>query len=290
MSGVLKSIGKVFRKVGKIIKKVALPALAIGAVVLTGGAALGALPSVGSVAGSLGLSSGLTTALTSAARMATMGAATSALTGGNILKGATSGFLMGGALGGLGMLQGGTVPGASGPAVGAGQSAANGVNGSGIVGGGTATPGGQAVTLPGTGATITLPGGMEMPAVPSQAQSTTATVLGSGGGGGLGTAAASGVVSPSNPLAFLNNNPVLAGSLIQGIGSGLAAKAQYKAQRAQEEREAANYADTSALFKYTPSSGQKSDPANETATAIPYANSSFVYDKSTGRVRLVQGG
>ena len=42
MSGVFKAVGKVFKGVVKVIKKVALPALAIGAIVLTGGAAIGA--------------------------------------------------------------------------------------------------------------------------------------------------------------------------------------------------------------------------------------------------------
>ena len=50
MSKLLKSIGKVFKKIVKVVKKFALPILAIGAIVLTGGAALGlALPSLGSV-------------------------------------------------------------------------------------------------------------------------------------------------------------------------------------------------------------------------------------------------
>ena len=68
MSNPFKAIGKVFKKVVKVVKKIALPAIMIGAAVLTGGAALGLLPSVGSMlgAGGLGLSAGLTSVISSA--------------------------------------------------------------------------------------------------------------------------------------------------------------------------------------------------------------------------------
>lgn len=103
MSGGLKSIGKVFKKVVKVVKKIALPALAIGAVALTGGAALGVLPGLGS----LGLSPALTGILSTAGKGALTGALGAAVTGKNILKGATGGALVGGALGGVGALTGG---------------------------------------------------------------------------------------------------------------------------------------------------------------------------------------
>lgn len=117
MSGVLKSIGKVFLspisvviggKVGKVIRKVALGAIMAGAVVLTGGAAIGALPALGSASmlGGLGLSAGLTSALAGAVSTGAVGAVVGGLTGG--FKGATKGFLMGaatgGIMGGLGMM------------------------------------------------------------------------------------------------------------------------------------------------------------------------------------------
>jgi hypothetical protein len=59
MSGLFKSIGKIFKKVVPVLKKIALPALAIAAVVVTGGAALGLLPGIaglGGLAASLGAS------------------------------------------------------------------------------------------------------------------------------------------------------------------------------------------------------------------------------------------
>jgi hypothetical protein len=117
VSGVLKTIGKVFispismilpKKIGKIVRKVALGAMMVGAVVLTGGAAIGALPALGSAGmlGSLGLSAGLTSALAGAVSTGAVGAVVGGLTGG--FKGATKGFLMGaatgGIMGGLGMM------------------------------------------------------------------------------------------------------------------------------------------------------------------------------------------
>ena len=105
MSGIFKAIGKIFKKVIKIVKKVLPYALMIGAVVLTGGAALGILPAVGTVLGGLGLSAGVTSILTGAvisgAVGAGLGAITSAVTGNSILKGATAGFIGGAISGGV---------------------------------------------------------------------------------------------------------------------------------------------------------------------------------------------
>jgi hypothetical protein len=81
MSGILKGLGKVFKKVFKVVKKVLPYALAIGAIVLTGGAALGVLPAVGTVIGGLGLSAGVTAALTSAVTMAGWGGLAGLVTG-----------------------------------------------------------------------------------------------------------------------------------------------------------------------------------------------------------------
>jgi hypothetical protein len=101
MSGVFKAIGKVFKKVAKVVKKVLPYALVIGAIVLTGGAAIGALPAVGSIIGGLGLSAGVTTALTSAVTMAGWGGLAGLVTGGpkGMLKGGLMGAIGGGILG-----------------------------------------------------------------------------------------------------------------------------------------------------------------------------------------------
>lgn len=109
MSGVLKGVTKVFKKVAKVVKKVAPIALAIAAVVYTGGAALGATPTLGAAMGSLTSSMGLsgtlgsvvTGALTQAGYGAAIGAATSAITGGDIMKGMQGGALTGAITGGV---------------------------------------------------------------------------------------------------------------------------------------------------------------------------------------------
>lgn len=276
MSGIIKGIGKAFKKVGKVVKKYALPALAIGAVVLTGGAALGVLPaaaSMGGIASSLGLSSGLSAVLTSAARAATFGAVGSALTGGNPIKGATRGFMIGGALGGIGAM----TQGAGGP-MSAGANATADATG----------------TLPGTGAQIGLPtaqaaaeaSSMPLDQAMSWAPSGGFPAAAQGGGLGIGSALTR---AGGGALDFLNKNPIVSGSLIQGIGAGMMASAQAKEERRQREEEAASYnTDPNSLFSIGGAQQQAFAPG--ASTPLPYANAKYVYDKNSGKVRLVQGG
>lgn len=213
MSGVLHSVGKVFRKVVKVVKKVAPIALVVGAVVLTGGAALGALPAVGTVLGGLGLSAGvtaaLTTAVTTAAVGAGVGAATSAVTGKNIIKGATTGglvgFAAGGALGAAGALGAGAV---------------------------TTAPGAAASILPEGGVGLTT-GAVDAAAggiLPTAAASAAPAAAGTGGLIG----AASKLLTPS-----------VVGSVVNGIGQGISANETAKGNLAsiekQREMVSANY-------------------------------------------------
>lgn len=229
MSGILKSIGKVFRK----IKKFALPVLAIGAIALTGGAALGILPAVGSTIGGLGLGSTVTAALTTAAQGATMGALTSAVTGGNIMKGATTGFGIGAGLGAAGAALGGTAMAAGG----AGQAAQAAGDMSGItVGGAAQTAMSSIPAASGVGATAG-----------------TAAATGASGGllGGVG--------------GFINKNPIIAGTLIQGIGSGMMAAQQAK----EDQRE---YDSTLGYSGLGGTAATISDPGH------------LAYDPSTGKI------
>lgn len=109
MSKVLKSIGKVFKKVVKGSKTILPGVLAAGAVVFTAGAALGALPTwgsaVSSVVGKLGAGEVLTNVLTGAVTQAGYGAALGAglagVTGGDMEKGLQMGGLAGAMTGGL---------------------------------------------------------------------------------------------------------------------------------------------------------------------------------------------
>ncbi len=115
MSGVVKTVGKVFKKVVKVVKKVLPIALAGAAIFFTAGSALGLTPSFGAftsgLVGKLGLSSTLSGILTGAVTQAGIGAALggglSLVTGGDFLEGAQGGALAGavtgGVLGGFGL-------------------------------------------------------------------------------------------------------------------------------------------------------------------------------------------
>lgn len=280
MSGIFKAIGKAFKAVVKTIKKVALPALAIGAVVLTGGAALGILPSVGALAGSLGLSSTLTSVLVAGAKAATFGAIGSALTGGNIIKGATTGFMVGGALGAAGALGGlgkgvqtATAAAGSGAPASTAATAAQGATAASgalppVAAGSTFSEAFAPIASSGGGlGTVAAPVAASAAPVASIAAPTVAAVPASAGGGVMG---------------FLNQNPMIAAMGIQGLGAGISAKAQADAQKDEQNRIAANYGDTSGLYRL---------PAGQGA-ALPDAASHYnniisgkvMFDRNTGRI------
>lgn len=218
MSGLIKSIGKTFKSVAKFAKKFAVPALMLGAVALTGGAALGlALPSLGGIATSLGLGS-LAPVLSAAGTGSLVGAGGALLTGGNIVKGATAGFVTGGAMGGISTaLSGGfssaaraaagTTAGNVGNAV---NSAANTVAGAGAPAAATSAASGSA-------------GGLAQ-AVPRAASGLVqaAAPTASGGGGFLG--------------AMFRDNPIVAGQMLAGVGEGLLAGQASKSERKAMER------------------------------------------------------
>lgn len=274
MSNPLKAVTKTFKKVVKVVKKVALPALAIGAVVLTGGAALGALPSVGSVLGGLGLSPALTGILTSAAKSAAFGAIGSALTGGSIIKGATTGFIVGGAMGGLGALAG---KGAQTAAAAQGGDAA------------------QAVTS------------VSDAALPPVSQSTSfneafAPLSDSGASsvGGLGTAgsqaggivpvnaptpAVSGTMSapvPTSGGALLNitGNPIVDGQLISGLGQGLIARENANAWKKEAAYNDAKWDGVDGF--YQPISNDNSAGLGAAYNRKIYGSERLSYDPRTG--------
>jgi hypothetical protein len=211
MSGLLKGIGKVFKKVGKVALKVLPYAAAAAAVVFTGGAALGVLPSfagaIGSVVGGLGLSTGLTGAITGAITNAGFGAAGGLLLGGK--KGMKTGF--------LGGLVTGGVMGAVSPGL-------YGIDKAASAGAGSAAKDIGSVALKGEGGLLQSQGLSEslrnaslpapklapmgqlldkLPAVPD--------LVSSGG-----TKAAGGV------LGFLNSNPTLASQLLGGVSQAFA--------------------------------------------------------------------
>lgn len=278
MSKALKSVGKVFRKVVKPLKKILLPALAIGAVVLTGGAALGVLPGITGIGGlvsSLGLSPAMTGILTTAARGAAMGAAGSLLTGKSITKGATMGLVAGGVTGGLGAAFGG-----AGNTV---QTAANtaGSAGTTALQSNVAEPSFANNNSTYTPSTISAMDAMSMPSpvLPAQipdvgsftdlAQTTTGTGLGLGG-------------------MFSGMDPTTKGMMIQGLGSSLmgamAAKEQRKAQEREWDRMDANYSNLGPLFQ---SDGSGTAAAANLPNAGDYYQRKIFgikYDPATGQI------
>lgn len=248
MSGVLKSIGKTLlspismilpKKIGKVVRKIAIGALAVGAVALTGGAALGILPSLGTMVGGLGLGAGLTSALTGAISSGAVGAVGGLLTGG--FKGMTKGLLVGaatgGALGGLGVLgQNGLIGGGKAAAGAASNSLSAGPGLSSSIANATlpaattspalglAAPGGgiglssAAASLPAAGANLAQAAGA-LPSVPTLAAAGTKAAGGIGG--------------------FMAQNPMMtmmAGQALTGLATPSASSEAAKAQ----EKEGAN--------------------------------------------------
>lgn len=212
MSGFLKSIGKVFKSVFKVVKKILPYALAIGAVVLTGGAALGVLPAMSTMmagaVGGLGLSAGVMGALTSAVTMAGIGGGIGLLTGGK--KGLLKGALLGGVAGAAGGLLGVTGGGAMGLSGGGG----------GLLGGGAS----QVAT--GAGGTVGVTGGVVTPAA---AGAVTGAAPAAAGGGGLGSLLGTGGIGS------------LLGPALQGLGGGIDQGAQAKADDRLRKGRLANY-------------------------------------------------
>lgn len=235
MSNPFKAIGKVFKSVVKVVKKVALPALMIGAVVLTGGAALGALPALGTILGSVGISGTLASVLGGAISMGAVGAVGGFITGG--MKGAKMGFLggalTGGVLGGVGVIGANGVFGANG-LLGMGQGSAA-TSATGAVANtaqmtGLATPAGftTGAVEAAIGAAPTLAGAAPLA---TQAAAAGAGVAGGTGGGLLGQLA---------PTLLQG-----AGQIISGFSQGKMAEAQMEAeaqaQRDRFDRTAFNY-------------------------------------------------
>ena len=273
MSGIIKGIGKVFKKVVKVVKKVAIPALAIGAVVLTGGAALGVLPSIGALGSSLGLSSALTGILSSAATGATIGAGGALLTGGNIVKGATTGFITGGAVGGIGAAMGGgtaaTAAGAASPGGALSTTpvdlASSGMSVSGLRS--AAGIGAQAASSP--FAAPALSGGLSLPAA---ATSLAPGAIPATAGNGL-----------SRVFGALERNPLLAAGVVQGIGAGLSASAQAKDARRRDEEIRASYDGVGDnLYQYAGADGGNYQDALSRFSAPIYGR--VQYDRQTGRI------
>jgi hypothetical protein len=251
MSGLVKGIGKIFKKVFNVVKKVAVPLLAIGAIVFTGGAALGLAPLAGGWGGAVtaGLSAmGVNTAgalgsvLTSVGTQAGIGAAIGGVTnvamGGKFGDGAAMGALGGAVTGGLTGVAG----------------LANG--GAGLLGGGKAagtvtassrSANGLLPSIPANGTDVFSNGGAIKSAIPNPA------ALQGAATGGAATAGPAGVVTGGTNAAVAGGGGLLStalsspmlGGIVGGIGQGLmtgmAAKEQAEADEDEQKRITGSY-------------------------------------------------
>lgn len=247
MSSVVKGVSKVFRAVTSSPLAIVGGALALGAVLVTGGAALGLAPmalgaggATGAVAGTSAVSSTLGSIFTSAATQGAIGAlvggGVSAATGGDVAKGALVGAgvgaLTGGVTGAIGSTASGvtSAPTASGAGLSPGAEVGRAASGLGVGAAdlGTAANGAGSDFISGAGVgmqpstDLTLNTGTPPPAAPS-------TGLGAGLGGMVDSAG-----------NFIKNNQTLVGSALGGVGQGamayFGAQEQAAAQAAQFEK------------------------------------------------------
>lgn len=251
MSGVFKSIGKVFKKVAKVAVKIAPYALAAAAVVFTGGAALGVLPSFAGAMGGLVSSLGISGALGGALASGLTGAGFGALLGGK--KGMMMGFAGGALLGGTGLL-GQAASGASGPV----DLLANTPYASSTAGSVAGSVGGEVAANAVTNAT-------------SQAANN-----------GVANALVGKTSSAGGLLGLVERNPLLASSLVQGIGGGLTAKAEADEIRRERERRTANLSLVGSLLDPNMINGQAS-PNNNSFNPFA-AQPNWIYDPEAGQM------
>ena len=217
MSGALKGVKKVFKKVAKTASKVLPVALAVGAVVFSAGSALGALPSWGSAVTSLTGTSTfgniLAGAVTQAGYGSLIGMATAGVTGGDVIKGAQYGAAAGAVTGGITGAAGGPID----------PLAPN-------------DPATQGAATPGGGTMVQTASGVPATATPAV---TTAA-------GATPTGAAPGLLGAGG---FVERNQELIGGVVGGLGKGLLAageaddegKSQMKLLRERYKLDAANY-------------------------------------------------
>lgn len=271
MSGLFKSIGKIFKKVAPVLKKIVLPALAIAAVVVTGGAALGLLPgiaSLGGLAASLGATGILPGILTAAGTGATIGMLGGLVTTGSLkgaIKGASMGLVTGAVTGGISGALGGGLTAATGAQTGAATAA-----------GGTGVS--SVADLATVNSAIPDVAGHFMEATGSIGQAAS----GIGGVGGIGQAVAAGAGGSGGGgiLGFLSKNPMLASGLMKGIGSAL----QGNPQAQEYARRRKSYEGVNAYSPYQVGSIDGLQDAGERFNTVVYGNGMYDYDPATGRV------
>lgn len=266
MSGAVKAVKKVFKKVVKPVAKVLPIALAVGAVVFTAGNALGALPSwgdaVSSMTGTSTIGNILGGAITQAGYGAAIGAAGAAVTGNSITTGAGLGAAAGAITGG--------VTGAMQPST-PGTPTTPGTTGSPSSSPITQTP----LPPPPSGA-------------PAGAPVASAAAAGVSGGG---NATGAGLLAPGN---WLERNQELVGGVVGGLGKGLlasaeaddAGKQQIDIMRERQAQIAANYGNPTKGLLGDGSTDYIKDlgPYQQPSQAFNYE---YQFNPETGRIEKV---
>lgn len=300
MSGAVKSVKKVFKKVTKsVIGKVVIGAAAAFLTMGLGSAALGAMG-----ASSAFVNSTMGTVLSGAISGAAAGGLTSALTGGDIGKGLLFGGVGGAVVGGLKSALG-MVP--EGAAAGGAPDASSAANAAQNVGPLSQNVSPDAIGQAAVGSPQAFGAGPTIPAAGDALGQAQAGATGAFGSGPAAAAAASPVQTASQGLlGWLERNQTLAGSVISGVGAGMmgAAKADsdQDVMRLAMERDEAERAARRASHDGVGTRGLLTDanlaymdqqPQRPTPTQrfdpISYRGE-YVYDANLGRIVFVPTG
>lgn len=310
--GFFSGIKKAFKKVFDVAKVVAPVALLAGAVIFSGGAALGLAPlgiaggwgaAASTLTSSLGLTgtlgSVLTGAVTNAGFGALAGGALSLVTGGDPMKGIQQGALAGGVAGGIGGalgMTGGAASAAEGasnisstPATMAPQSgftaqaASSGVASNGAAG--TVGRGFSAMTAtpPAAGPSLGVPQMVGQAAAPATAAPGVAG--GAATGGAVAAPVTQAAAAPqSGFLKFLNDNPAVATmggqaltGFAQGVMSGEDAKDVERLRQQEYDRRAGSYSVDPAVYS---APGYASNSQYQTPEQ-KYGRRRWQYDRET---------
>jgi hypothetical protein len=289
MSGVIKSVGKIFKRVASSASKILPVALATGAVLFTAGNALGVTSSWGDavkgVTESLGtgstLSNVISGAVTNGGYGALAGAATSAISGGDVTQGAQYGAATGAVLGGA---KGVYDSYAASPATAATSAGAPSVGTTGEVAPPPSDASGSRTGLLNSNAPEAKP---PTPASPSN----------------IATGAAASSPAPTTNAGILDRggwlerNGTLVGNTVAGLGKGLMAAdgdAQAKALEQRAEIARTNYG-SPRVGLLTASNGGPRPQAAQEARMTPRQRFSlagvqgqYVFDPASNRYVLVQ--
>lgn len=293
MSSVFKGIKKVFKKVFKAVKKVLPVVLAVGAIVFTGGAALGltaatwggaggVAASIGSAIGGTGVvGSALSGAIYQAGVGAAIGGTISAASGGSFSKGAKAGAITGAITGG--------VSGAYGHLKTAAQS------GGAMQSAGTQPSGAVTSPLPDAGASQA---GVNIDAAGNMTNASAAANMppvNLQGSPGIGSKIGSKIGGLFNQGGWMERNQDLVGNVVKGIGGGLAAGAEADAERdllrERHNLTSQNYAGTDPGRGYNGASGSRSGlMPSQRFSADYYGSFEYRYNPETARIERVPVG